>query len=116
MHRASTVACTRFKAFLTAVLRAFPAYAAEAGLCLDLGERKGVGDVADHEARQIGASPIISCGSELGQTARATSEISGQIAQIQASTNQAVASIGGMTGRIREINAVATAIAAAVKY
>ena len=49
------------------------------------------------------------------QTARATSEISGQIAQIQASTGQAVASIGGMTGRIREINAVATAIAAAVE-
>ena len=49
------------------------------------------------------------------QTARATSEISGQIAQIQASTGQAVASIGGMTGRIREISDVATAIATAVE-
>jgi methyl-accepting chemotaxis protein len=49
------------------------------------------------------------------QTARATSEISGQIFQIQASTGQAVASIGGITGRIREISAVATSIAAAVE-
>ena len=49
------------------------------------------------------------------QTARATSEISGQIAQIQASTGQAVASIGGMTGRIRQISDVATSIAAAVE-
>jgi methyl-accepting chemotaxis protein len=48
------------------------------------------------------------------QTAKATSEISGQILQIQASTGQAVASIGGITGRIREISAVATSIAAAV--
>jgi methyl-accepting chemotaxis protein len=49
------------------------------------------------------------------QTAKATNEISGQILQIQASTGQAVASIGGITGRIREINAVATSIAAAVE-
>jgi methyl-accepting chemotaxis protein len=49
------------------------------------------------------------------QTAKATSEISGQILQIQASTGQAVASIGGITGRIREISAVATSIAAAVE-
>ncbi|RZM07399.1 MAG: HAMP domain-containing protein, partial [Sphingomonas sp.] len=49
------------------------------------------------------------------QTAKATSEISGQIAQIQASTGQAVASIGGMTGRIRQISDVATSIAAAVE-
>ncbi|MCJ2079673.1 methyl-accepting chemotaxis protein [Methylobacterium sp. J-090] len=49
------------------------------------------------------------------QTARATIEISGQIAQIQASTGQAVTSIGGMTGRIREISDVATSIAAAVE-
>jgi methyl-accepting chemotaxis protein len=38
------------------------------------------------------------------QTAKATNEISGQIAQIQASTGQAVTSIGGITGRIREIS------------
>ncbi len=49
------------------------------------------------------------------QTAKATNEISGQIHQIQASTGQAVASIGGITGRIREISAVATSIAAAVE-
>jgi methyl-accepting chemotaxis protein len=49
------------------------------------------------------------------QTARATNEISGQILQIQASTGQAVASIGGITGRIREISGVATSIAAAVE-
>ena len=49
------------------------------------------------------------------QTARATHEISGQIAQIQASTGQAVASIGGITGRIREISGVSTSIAAAVE-
>ncbi|WP_210035982.1 methyl-accepting chemotaxis protein [Methylobacterium sp. PvR107] len=49
------------------------------------------------------------------QTAKATHEISGQIAQIQASTGQAVAAIGGITGRIREISGVATSIAAAVE-
>jgi methyl-accepting chemotaxis protein len=49
------------------------------------------------------------------QTAKATDEISGQILQIQASTGQAVASIGGITGRIREISAVSTSIAAAVE-
>ncbi|QGY01568.1 methyl-accepting chemotaxis protein [Methylobacterium mesophilicum SR1.6/6] len=49
------------------------------------------------------------------QTAKATSEISGQIAQIQASTGQAVTSIAGITGRIREISGVATSIAAAVE-
>ncbi|MCJ2084866.1 methyl-accepting chemotaxis protein [Methylobacterium sp. E-005] len=49
------------------------------------------------------------------QTAKATSEISGQIAQIQASTGQAVTSIGGITGRIREISDVASSIAAAVE-
>ena len=49
------------------------------------------------------------------QTARATGEISGQIARIQASTGQAVASIGAITGRIREISTVATSIAAAVE-
>jgi methyl-accepting chemotaxis protein len=49
------------------------------------------------------------------QTAKATNEISGQILQIQASTGRAVASIGGITGRIREISATATSIAAAVE-
>jgi methyl-accepting chemotaxis protein len=49
------------------------------------------------------------------QTAKATQEISGQIAQIQASTGQAVTSISGITGRIREISGVATSIAAAVE-
>ena len=49
------------------------------------------------------------------QTAKATNEISGQIAWIQASTGQAVLSIGGITGRIREISGVATSIAAAVE-
>ncbi|GLS68210.1 methyl-accepting chemotaxis protein [Methylobacterium tardum] len=49
------------------------------------------------------------------QTAKATNEISGQIAQIQASTGQAVTSIAGITERIREISGVATSIAAAVE-
>jgi methyl-accepting chemotaxis protein len=49
------------------------------------------------------------------QTAKATGEISEQIGQIQASTSQAVTSITGITGRIREINGVAASIAAAVE-
>ncbi|MEG9524648.1 MAG: CHASE3 domain-containing protein [Hyphomicrobiales bacterium] len=49
------------------------------------------------------------------QTAKATHEISGQIAQIETSTGQAVAAIDGITGRIREISSVATSIAAAVE-
>lgn len=49
------------------------------------------------------------------QTARATDEISGQIARVQASTDQAVSAIGAITARIREINGVATSIAAAVE-
>ncbi|WP_342112242.1 methyl-accepting chemotaxis protein [Methylobacterium sp. SI9] len=49
------------------------------------------------------------------QTARATQEISGQIGRIQASTGQAVAAIGGITQRIRDISATATSIAAAVE-
>ena len=49
------------------------------------------------------------------QTAKATSEISGQITRIQASTSQAASSIGGITGRIREISTVASSIAAAVE-
>ncbi|MFF8802821.1 MULTISPECIES: methyl-accepting chemotaxis protein [unclassified Methylobacterium] len=50
-----------------------------------------------------------------GQTARATEEISGQIGAIQGVTDQAVAAIGAITSRIREINNVAAGIAAAVE-
>ena len=49
------------------------------------------------------------------QTAKATQEISGQIAQVRGSTGQAVAAIGGITARIQEISGVATAIAASVE-
>ena len=49
------------------------------------------------------------------QTARATDEISGQITRIQGATGQAVTAIADITGRIREINAVTTTIAAAVE-
>lgn len=49
------------------------------------------------------------------QTARATQEISDQIAQIQRSTGQAVSAIGSITERIQEISGVSAAIAAAVE-
>ncbi len=49
------------------------------------------------------------------QTAQATRDISSQIAVMQTTTDQAVSSIGGITDRIREIDAVATAIASAVE-
>ena len=49
------------------------------------------------------------------QTARATEEISQQIGAIQGATGQAVSAIGSITTRIRDINTVATAIAAAVE-
>ena len=49
------------------------------------------------------------------QTAKATEEISGQIARIQGSTGQAVTAIGSITARIREIDGVAASIAAAVE-
>ncbi|GJE54642.1 hypothetical protein EKPJFOCH_1120 [Methylobacterium thuringiense] len=49
------------------------------------------------------------------QTTRATDEISGQIGHIQAVTGQAVSAIGTIAGRIRDINVVASAIAAAVE-
>ena len=49
------------------------------------------------------------------QTARATAEISVQIAGIQGSTHDAVGAIGAIGGRIREISSVATSIAAAVE-
>ncbi|MCF4128291.1 methyl-accepting chemotaxis protein [Methylobacterium sp. SyP6R] len=50
-----------------------------------------------------------------GQTAKATEEITSQIAAIQASTGQAASAIGGITARIEEISTVATGIAAAVE-
>ena len=49
------------------------------------------------------------------QTARATDEIAGQIGQIQGATGQAVGAIGSITTRIREINTMASTIAAAVE-
>ncbi|WP_449410659.1 methyl-accepting chemotaxis protein [Methylobacterium komagatae] len=49
------------------------------------------------------------------QTARATDEISGQIAAIQGSTGQAVTAIASISARIQEISGVASAIAAAVE-
>ena len=49
------------------------------------------------------------------QTARATSEISGQIARIQGSTDQAVSAICSISARIQEISGVAASIAAAVE-
>lgn len=48
------------------------------------------------------------------QTAKATSEISGQIGRIQGSTGQAVTALSAITARIQEISGVATSIAAAV--
>lgn len=50
-----------------------------------------------------------------GQTARATEEIARQIGEIQGVTDQAVSAIAGITGRIREIDGMATGIAAAVE-
>ncbi|WP_092039436.1 methyl-accepting chemotaxis protein [Methylobacterium pseudosasicola] len=49
------------------------------------------------------------------QTAKATEEIGGQIARVQASTGQAVTAISSITARIQEISTVATSIAAAVE-
>jgi methyl-accepting chemotaxis protein len=49
------------------------------------------------------------------QTARATNEISGQIAAVQSVTQEVVAVIKGIVGRIEEIDQVATAIASAVE-
>ncbi len=49
------------------------------------------------------------------QTARATDEISSQIAEVQGVTGQAVSAIGAITAQIREISDVAAAIAAAVE-
>ncbi|ACA16984.1 methyl-accepting chemotaxis sensory transducer [Methylobacterium sp. 4-46] len=49
------------------------------------------------------------------QTARATEEITAQIARIQGTTGQTVSAIGAITRRIEEISRVATSIAAAVE-
>jgi methyl-accepting chemotaxis protein len=49
------------------------------------------------------------------QTGKATEEISAQIGAVQAATQQAVAAIAGIVGRIEEINQIAGAIAAAVE-
>ncbi len=51
----------------------------------------------------------------VGQTARATDEISAQIARIQGATAESVHAIDAIRGRIDEISAVATTIAAAVE-
>jgi methyl-accepting chemotaxis protein len=50
-----------------------------------------------------------------GQTARATDEISGQVAQIQTSTRDAVLAIQGIAQTIETISSVSVAIAAAVE-
>ena len=49
------------------------------------------------------------------QTARATEEIATQIAQVQQATQTAVTAIGGIVGRISEVEAISSAIAAAVE-
>ena len=49
------------------------------------------------------------------QTAKATDEIGGQIAHIQATTQEAVAAIHGIAITIGEVSSIATAIAAAVE-
>jgi methyl-accepting chemotaxis protein len=49
------------------------------------------------------------------QTAKATDQISSQIAAIQSSSSEAVGAIRGITGTINEINEIASAIASAVE-
>jgi len=49
------------------------------------------------------------------QTARATDEIGAQVGAVQAATQEAVAAIAGIVGRIREIGQISAAIAAAVE-
>ena len=49
------------------------------------------------------------------QTAKATDEIAGQVAAIQAATGHCVTAIGGISDTIREISGIATTIAAAVE-
>jgi len=49
------------------------------------------------------------------QTAKATEEIAGQVAAIQAATGECVTAIGGISDTIREISGIATTIASAVE-
>ena len=49
------------------------------------------------------------------QTAKATEEIAGQVAAIQASTEECVIAIGGISTTIREISSISTTIASAVE-
>ena len=49
------------------------------------------------------------------QTARATEEIRGQIAEVQSATQEAVEAIHGINGIIEEISGIATTVAAAVE-
>ena len=49
------------------------------------------------------------------QTAKATDEIAGQVAAIQASTEECVSAIGGISDTIREISGIATTVASAVE-
>ena len=49
------------------------------------------------------------------QTGRATEEIGAQISHIQKATREAVEAIGGITGTIEEVSAIATTIASAVE-
>jgi methyl-accepting chemotaxis protein len=49
------------------------------------------------------------------QTAKATEEIAGQVAAIQASTGECVTAIGSISDTIREISTIATTIASAVE-
>jgi methyl-accepting chemotaxis protein len=49
------------------------------------------------------------------QTAKATEEIAGQVTAIQSATGNCVIAIGGISDTIREINGIATTIAAAVE-
>ena len=49
------------------------------------------------------------------QTAKATGEIAGQVGRIQGATGQTVGAIDSIAARIREIDSVATSIAAAVE-
>ena len=49
------------------------------------------------------------------QTAQATDEISSKVAEMQTATSKSVEAIQGITGTIRRINEIATAIAAAME-
>ncbi len=49
------------------------------------------------------------------QTAKATEEISGQIAEVQAATAEAVASVTDITSAIRDVESVSTAVAGAIQ-